>query len=95
MSRLANELKDKGIDVINMSLGRPDFHTPDFVKAAAKEAVYWKEETTLEGGTKETEFGTAYLTELSTEAPAEGVMTFSGTLSGIGTITETDQKPVV
>jgi aspartate aminotransferase len=39
MSRLANELKDKGIDVINMSLGEPDFHTPDFVKTAAKEAV--------------------------------------------------------
>ncbi len=39
MSRLAGELKDKGIDVINMSLGEPDFHTPDFIKAAAKEAV--------------------------------------------------------
>ena len=39
MSRLANELKDKGVDVINMSLGEPDFHTPDFIKAAAKEAI--------------------------------------------------------
>ncbi len=39
MSRLANELKDKGFDVINMSLGEPDFHTPDFVKLAAKEAI--------------------------------------------------------
>ena len=35
MSRLANELKDKGINVINMSLGEPDFATPDFVKLAA------------------------------------------------------------
>jgi aspartate aminotransferase len=39
MSRLGNELKEKGIDVINMSLGEPDFATPDFVKDAAKEAV--------------------------------------------------------
>lgn len=39
MSRLAGELKEKGFDVINMSLGEPDFHTPDFIKAAAKEAV--------------------------------------------------------
>lgn len=39
MSRLANELKDKGIDVINMSLGEPDFNTPDFIKITAKEAI--------------------------------------------------------
>ncbi len=39
MSRRANELKEKGIDVINMSLGEPDFVTPDFVKLAAKEAI--------------------------------------------------------
>ena len=39
MSRLANELKDKGINVINMSLGEPDFATPDFLKLAAKEAI--------------------------------------------------------
>ena len=39
MSRLANELKDKGINVINMSLGEPDFATPDFVKLAAKDAI--------------------------------------------------------
>ena len=39
MSRLGNELKEKGIDVINMSLGEPDFATPDFVKDAAKEAI--------------------------------------------------------
>jgi aspartate aminotransferase len=39
MSRLGNELKEKGIDVINMSLGEPDFATPDFVKEAAKQAI--------------------------------------------------------
>jgi aspartate aminotransferase len=39
MSRLGNELKDKGVDVINMSLGEPDFATPEFVKLAAKEAI--------------------------------------------------------
>jgi aspartate aminotransferase len=39
MSRLGNELKEKGINVINMSLGEPDFATPDFVKLAAKEAI--------------------------------------------------------
>lgn len=39
MSRRANELKDKGVDVINMSLGEPDFKTPDFIKCAAKEAI--------------------------------------------------------
>ncbi|MFA7613867.1 MAG: aspartate aminotransferase, partial [Candidatus Caldatribacteriota bacterium] len=35
MARLGNELKEKGIDVINMSLGEPDFHTPEFIKEAA------------------------------------------------------------
>lgn len=39
MSRLANELKDKGVDVINMSLGEPDFNTPEFIKEAAKKAI--------------------------------------------------------
>lgn len=39
MSRLGNELKEKGVNVINMSLGEPDFATPEFVKDAAKEAI--------------------------------------------------------
>ena len=39
MSRLGNELKEKGVDVINMSLGEPDFATPDFIKNAAKNAI--------------------------------------------------------
>lgn len=39
MARLGNELKEKGVNVINMSLGEPDFATPDFIKTAAKEAI--------------------------------------------------------
>jgi aspartate aminotransferase len=39
MARLGNELKEKGVNVINMSLGEPDFATPDFVKNAAKDAI--------------------------------------------------------
>ena len=39
MNALSNELKAKGIDVVNMSLGEPDFNTPDHVKAAAREAL--------------------------------------------------------
>lgn len=39
MARLGNELKEKGVNVINMSLGEPDFATPDFVKLAAKDAI--------------------------------------------------------
>ena len=32
MNALSNELKAKGIDVVNMSLGEPDFNTPEHVK---------------------------------------------------------------
>lgn len=39
MARLGNELKEKGVNVINMSLGEPDFATPDFVKLSAKDAI--------------------------------------------------------
>ena len=39
MSRRSRELRAKGIDVINLSLGEPDFDTPDFVKEAAKLAI--------------------------------------------------------
>jgi aspartate aminotransferase len=39
MSRLANELKDSGTDVINLSLGEPDFDTPDHIKDAAAQAL--------------------------------------------------------
>ncbi|GHT12194.1 aminotransferase [Bacteroidia bacterium] len=39
MSQKSNELKEQGIDVINLSVGEPDFFTPDFIKEAAKKAV--------------------------------------------------------
>lgn len=35
----ANELKSRGINVINLSVGEPDFDTPDFIKKAAIEAI--------------------------------------------------------
>ena len=39
MSQKSNELKAQGIDVINLSVGEPDFFTPDHIKQAAKEAI--------------------------------------------------------
>ena len=39
MSQKSSEMKAQGIDVINMSVGEPDFNTPDNIKAAAKKAV--------------------------------------------------------
>jgi len=39
MSRKSRELKDQGLDVISLSLGEPDFGTPDFIKEAAKSAI--------------------------------------------------------
>ena len=39
MSRKSRELKAEGHDVINLSLGEPDFNTPDYIKAAAKEGI--------------------------------------------------------
>lgn len=39
MSRKSRELKAEGKDVISLSLGEPDFHTPEFIKDAAKKAM--------------------------------------------------------
>ena len=39
MSQRSSELKAQGVDVINMSVGEPDFNTPDHIKAAAIKAV--------------------------------------------------------
>ncbi len=39
MSQKSSELKAQGVDVINMSVGEPDFNTPDHIKAAAIRAV--------------------------------------------------------
>ena len=39
MSQRSSELKAQGVDVINMSVGEPDFNTPDHIKEAAKQAI--------------------------------------------------------
>ena len=39
MSQRSSELKAQGVDIINMSVGEPDFNTPDHIKAAAIAAV--------------------------------------------------------
>ena len=39
MTRITRELKAQGLDVINLSIGEPDFNTPEEVKEAAKQAI--------------------------------------------------------
>lgn len=39
MARKSRELKANGIDIISLSLGEPDFNTPDVIKEAAKKAI--------------------------------------------------------
>ncbi len=39
MSQKSNELRAQGVDVINLSVGEPDFNTPDHIKLAAKKAI--------------------------------------------------------
>lgn len=39
MAKLSRELKSKGVDIINLTLGEPDFNTPEHIKQAAKEAI--------------------------------------------------------
>lgn len=39
MAALARDLKAQGKDIISLSLGEPDFNTPDFIKEAAKKAI--------------------------------------------------------
>jgi aspartate aminotransferase len=39
MAAMAREMKQRGIDVINLSLGEPDFETPLHIRAAAKKAI--------------------------------------------------------
>ena len=38
MARKSRELKEGGVDIINLSLGEPDFDTPDNIKEACKRA---------------------------------------------------------
>ena len=51
MARLGRELRAKGVDVIDLSLGEPDFDTPDHIKAAAKKAIddNWSHYTPVAG----------------------------------------------
>ncbi len=39
MAQKSRELKEKGFDIISLSLGEPDFNTPDYIKEAAKKAI--------------------------------------------------------
>lgn len=39
MTRRSRELKEQGFDVINLSIGQPDFNTPEYIKEAAREAL--------------------------------------------------------
>ena len=39
MSQRSQELKARGVDVVNLSVGEPDFHTPDHIKEAARRAI--------------------------------------------------------
>ncbi len=51
MAKLGRDLRAKGIDVIDLSLGEPDFDTPEHIKAAAKKAIddNWSHYTPVAG----------------------------------------------
>lgn len=51
MAKLGRELRAQGIDVIDLSLGEPDFNTPDHIKEAAKKAIdeNWSHYTPVAG----------------------------------------------
>jgi aspartate aminotransferase len=51
MAKLGRELRAKGIDIIDLSLGEPDFDTPGHIKAAAKKAIddNWSHYTPVAG----------------------------------------------
>jgi aspartate aminotransferase len=51
MAKLGRELRAKGVDVIDLSLGEPDFDTPDHIKAAAIQAIHdnWSHYTPVPG----------------------------------------------
>ena len=51
MARLGRELRAKGIDIVDLSLGEPDFDTPEHIKEAAKKAIddNWSHYTPVAG----------------------------------------------
>lgn len=64
------------------------------IRSATGSIVEWKIETTWADASTNAEYGTAIFTELSKSAPAgDELITFSGSLSGSGTITATNPNP--
>src|SRR5215204_790640 len=51
MAKLGRELRAKGIDIVDLSLGEPDFDTPEHIKEAAKKAIdgNWSHYTPVAG----------------------------------------------
>lgn len=51
MAKLGRELRSQGIDIVDLSLGEPDFDTPDHIKTAAKQAIddNWSHYTPVPG----------------------------------------------
>jgi aspartate aminotransferase len=51
MAKLCRELRGKGVDVIDLSLGEPDFNTPEHIKQSAKKAIdeNWSHYTPVSG----------------------------------------------
>ena len=51
MAKLGRELRDKGFDIIDLSLGEPDFNTPEYIKDSAKKAIddNWSHYTPVAG----------------------------------------------
>jgi len=51
MAKLSRELRARGIDIIDLSLGEPDFDTPQHIKDAAKKAIddNWSHYTPVAG----------------------------------------------
>src|SRR6201994_1001470 len=51
MARLGRELRAKGIDIVDLSLGEPDFDTPQHIREAAKKAIdeNWSHYTPVSG----------------------------------------------
>ncbi|MEO7120646.1 MAG: pyridoxal phosphate-dependent aminotransferase, partial [Ginsengibacter sp.] len=51
MAKLGRELRAQGIDVVDLSVGEPDFNTPDHIKEAAKKAIdeNWSHYTPVPG----------------------------------------------
>src|SRR6476620_4310273 len=51
MARLGRELRAKGFDIVDLSVGEPDFDTPQYIKDAAKKAIdeNWSHYTPVSG----------------------------------------------